>query len=496
MPYIQAFDLEVDGSLHILGIMGAAQQISGYDDLELKGKHMEALLGNGVEKLKTQLLELRKHPPAEAKFSIYSIAHKDGSRKQCYIYPGYDPADENEKYKLHIVPEISNWELPFISTDTRNLFFEEFSNMPIGTFEWHIDTDQVFWSDGIHRIYEVKEKGQLLNLDSIQQYTHPDDRRLAGAAVQRALDGSRSYDIEMKVVTARNNAKIVHAVGKPILDAQGRVVKLIGCIRDITAQKHTEGELKTSVTDLHRSNRELEEFAYAASHDLQEPLRKISTFSDRLQQQYKNALSDDGAMYLDRIMAASGNMRMLIDNLLDFSRLSQSVEVFAPVNIKFIVTQVMTDLELIIEETGATIQCHELPVLDASVVQMKQLFTNLLNNAIKFRQAGIPPVIDVSGHRMTEEEKVASHVSLKKEYFEITVADNGIGFEEEYAGKIFQIFQRLHGKAEYPGSGIGLAICKKIVEKHHGIIYAEGQVNIGATFVMILPEKQVSTQRQ
>jgi len=183
-------------------------------------------------------------------------------------------------------------------------------------------------------------------------------------------------------------------------------------------------------------------------------------------------------------------MRLLINNLLEFSRVTKSTQPFTSVNLNFILRQVKTDLELTIEETGTVINAADLPTIEASVTQMNQLFTNIINNAIKFHKPNKNPIIDIRASAITNEEKLAHHLPLRKAYHRITITDNGIGFEEEYATKIFQIFQRLHGKAEYPGSGIGLAICKKIVEHHNGIIFAENIPEQGAQFVIVLPDKQ------
>jgi light-regulated signal transduction histidine kinase (bacteriophytochrome) len=248
--------------------------------------------------------------------------------------------------------------------------------------------------------------------------------------------------------------------------------------------------LENKVKELDRSNKELEEFAYIASHDLQEPLRKITSFSERLKEKLPANLEPDVQLYLNRMLAATDNMRTLIDNLLEFSRTSRSSEPFIRIDLNNILSEVKADLELKIEETGALIDSERLPVIDAIPMQMRQLFNNLFTNAIKFRKPDQPPRISIKCRQLNEEEKEAQHLRTNIPYFEITVSDKGIGFDQEYASKIFQIFQRLHGKAEYPGSGIGLAICKKIVDNHMGQIHARGELGTGAEFIFTLPESQ------
>lgn len=248
--------------------------------------------------------------------------------------------------------------------------------------------------------------------------------------------------------------------------------------------------LENKVRELDRSNKELEEFAYIASHDLQEPLRKITSFSERLKEKLPRDLEPDVQLYLNRMLAATENMRTLIDNLLEFSRTSRNKEPFSKVDLNNILAEVKADLELKIEESGAKIESEKLPVIDGIPMQMRQLFTNLFTNAIKFKKPDQHPHIIIRCANLSEEEREMHHLRPNTTYYNITVGDEGIGFEQEFAQKIFQIFQRLHGKAEYPGSGIGLAICKKIVDNHCGHIYAESEPGKGATFILILPESQ------
>jgi signal transduction histidine kinase len=188
------------------------------------------------------------------------------------------------------------------------------------------------------------------------------------------------------------------------------------------------------------------------------------------------------------MVASAENMRLLINGLLEFSRISQLSVPFEPVSLDSVLQEVMNELELKIEETGTAIRCSGLPVVAAIAPQMKQLFTNLISNAIKFHREGIPPIIRLEMLEIEEGELQRYNLQPQKRYYKIAITDNGIGFENEYASRIFQVFQRLHGKSEYPGSGIGLAICKKILECHHGVIYAENMNGQGARFIFLMPE--------
>ncbi len=442
------------------------------------------------ERLKIQLQNVSKDTLARNKYMVYRLQAND-VYSQVYIYASpLSQASERgqELYELLLLLDISTWHLPFISFDTRELFFKQFNDIDFGTFEWLIEQDKVFWTDGIYKIYEEDPQKTQLDLSIIKNAIHHEDRVIANHIFEDPLRSGDDIDIEYRIITRNNNIKTIHTLGKIIYNDKGKPEKLVGSIKDVSTQRKTEEDLRNSVKVLNRSNKDLEEFAYVASHDLQEPLRKISTFSDRLNEKYKDVLTGDGIMYLERMMASAESMRSLINNLLEFSRISRSTIPFASINLNFILQQVKTDLELTIDETGTVIRSTQLPTIHASMTQMKQLFENIISNAIKFRDPHIVPAINIASRSLTSEEVFSYELPPGVTYHKIEITDNGIGFEDEYALRIFQIFQRLHGKTEYPGSGIGLAICKKIIEHHNGIIYAENLPTIGARFTFILPE--------
>ena len=268
-----------------------------------------------------------------------------------------------------------------------------------------------------------------------------------------------------------------------IRDAHGNTTGMRSTLQNITALKEAEEKMKAFNEKLQHSNRELQDFAYVASHDLQEPLRKVQAFSDRLKTKFADKLEDEGLDYLERMRSAANRMQLLIQDLLMFSRVSTQAQPFVSVDLNKITTEVLSDLEVKIEETGATVEIGDLPVLDADPMQMRQLIQNLVGNALKFRQADTAPIISLSSKPL----KVSNGFG---KCCEITVKDNGIGFDEKYTDKIFAVFQRLHGRTEYEGSGVGLSICRKIVERHNGNIKAKSQPGEGATFILTLPLKQ------
>ncbi|HEX2866770.1 MAG TPA: ATP-binding protein [Ignavibacteriales bacterium] len=241
---------------------------------------------------------------------------------------------------------------------------------------------------------------------------------------------------------------------------------------NITPAKHAEEELKNTMLELERSNKELEQFAYVASHDLQEPLRMVSNFTQLLSKRYKNKLDQDADTMINFAVDGAKRMQMLITDLLTFSRVMTKGMPFESVDLNEIVAAVKKNLQMTLKETEAEILTEHLPVVKADAVQMIQLFQNLISNAIKFRSQRKPVVkINAAG---------------KKNEWVLSVSDNGIGIEPQFRDRIFVIFQRLHDMTEYPGTGIGLAICKKIVERHHGRIWVESTPGEGATFYFTL----------
>jgi signal transduction histidine kinase len=444
-----------------------------------------------MDRFFSHMKEVEIRPDAGNSFVIYELKNKEGEYKPFYVYASMvegDIVNAEKLYHLFMMPDQSKWGMPFTSFDTRELFLEQFKAEDFGTFEWIIDLDKIYWSAGLYHIYELDKNLRDLNSEFTIKFIHPHDKDVMMKQVYEAFENGGDLNIEYRVITGRNNLKQVHCLANVIRDEAGKPLKLAGSVRDITGQRTIELNMKDMVDELHRSNRELEEFAYAASHDLQEPLRKITTFSDRLSEKYKNVLIGDGQMYLSRMVASAENMRLLINGLLEFSRISQLSVPFEPVSLDSVLQEVMNELELKIEETGTAIRCSGLPVVAAIAPQMKQLFTNLISNAIKFHREGIPPIIRLEMLEIEEGELQRYNLQPQKRYYKIAITDNGIGFENEYASRIFQVFQRLHGKSEYPGSGIGLAICKKILECHHGVIYAENMNGQGARFIFLMPE--------
>lgn len=242
--------------------------------------------------------------------------------------------------------------------------------------------------------------------------------------------------------------------------------------------------LRATTVELQRSNRELQDFAFVASHDLQEPLRKIQAFGDRIRTKEGAAFSNEGRDYLQRMLNAAGRMQTLIQDLLTFSRVTTKAQPFATVDLNTVAREVLNDLETRIEQSGGRVELSNLPTIEADPLQMRQLLQNLIGNALKFSRPGTPPVIRVSGEIIKPEwVNGTDGEGLAR----LSFADNGIGFDEKYLDRIFTPFQRLHARSEYEGTGMGLAVCRKIVERHGGQITAQSQPEQGATFLVTLP---------
>ena len=245
----------------------------------------------------------------------------------------------------------------------------------------------------------------------------------------------------------------------------------------------SEKERESYIKKLAQSNRELEDFAFIASHDLQEPLRKIQTFGDRVKEKWGDGLGEGGRDYLARMQNAAIRMQALIQGLLTYSRVTTRPEPFSPVALTPLVQEVVSDLAVRIEQTGARVDVGELPVIESSPQQMRQLFQNLLGNSLKYRSEE-KPVIRVSANQVDDPQGKRNDPGGP--WVKILVKDNGIGFDEKYLDRIFQPFQRLHGRSQYEGTGMGLAICRKIVERHGGTITAKSAPGKGATFIVVL----------
>jgi PAS domain S-box-containing protein len=291
------------------------------------------------------------------------------------------------------------------------------------------------------------------------------------------------------ILTSRSGTEVaIEDSVAPIHDRDGKAIGDVIVFRDVSVARATQARLAYVSEELRRSNRELNDFAGIASHDLQEPLRKIQAFGDRLAERSRGTLDEESLDFLRRMQGASARMQTLIKDLLEYSQVSAAPSDMEPIDLGGLVADVVTDLEERLEATGAQVLVSPLPSIVANPLRMRQLFQNLVANALKFHREGVPAVVRVSASEVQQAAGSAAW-ALGATTWEFRVEDNGIGFEEHYTERIFQPFHRLNGRQAFEGTGMGLAICRRIVEGHGGAIAATSRLGAGTTFVFTLPSR-------
>jgi PAS domain S-box-containing protein len=364
----------------------------------------------------------------------------------------------------------------------------------IGSWEWDIAHNKITWSDELYSIYGLSKNQFDPVYENFLQRLHPDDRAYANDTIQRAYKNHQPFYFYHRIIRPDGEVRLLLGQGEVITNDKGEPIKMTGTGLDVTEIKKAEDLLKKTTIELEqkneeleRSNKELASFSYIASHDLQEPLRKMQTFSERILQNESEKLSDSGKDYFRRIQSAAGRMQQLIEDLLSYSRVNTAEKLFVETDLNMLLQEVKNDLSDFIQTSNATIEAGTLPTFKVIPFQFRQLLTNIISNSIKFSKPGCAPYISIRAGFEKGSEIEEPEADRKRNYYHLSIIDNGIGFEQKFSKKIFDIFQRLHGRHEYPGTGIGLAICKKIVENHYGFITAKSQMDEGATFNIYLP---------
>ncbi len=336
------------------------------------------------------------------------------------------------------------------------------------------------WNKGAETIFGYTAKeiiGESINL-IVPSEMHNEEFEI----IEKVKAGKHIKQYETKRQRKDGEVIYVSITISPMKNQKGSINGMSMVSRDITKHKRSEELLKQKTLELERSNQDLEQFAYIASHDLQEPLRKIISFGDFLKKEYYNLLDKKGMDYIDRMSNASLRMKQLIESILELSKISRNISTYEEVNLNNLIREIKVDLEVTISKTKAVIQTSSLPSITGEKIQFKQLFQNLISNSLKYQKENITPEIFIES-KITENK-----------FLEITIKDNGIGFEEKYLNKIFKPFQRLHTRDEYEGSGMGLTICQKIVLLYGGNITAKSSPDNGTTFIIKFPNTIIASE--
>lgn len=396
-------------------------------------------------------------------------------------------AEENEKEQTKLAGHLK------LATDSAK----------VGIWSLDVVSLKLEWSDIHKKLWGYDGHREELTFEDWHSAIVPEDKESTLQKIEESKVDHGIYEVDYRINRANDGAVVwIKSSGQYQYDAFDEARTLSGISIDITEQKSFTNKLeikvkqrtaalKKSNEELQRTNTQLNQFAYVASHDLQEPLRKILTFSARLRHNYKKELGTEAKTYLNKIEGASGRMKILIEDLLNYSRLLEHEKSFVPTDLDETLKNILNDFELLVDEKKAQIQFDELPTIDAVPLQMNQLFYNLMSNALKFSREDVPPVITITSRTLPKKQfKRYPALNPSMAYVEMIVKDNGIGFELQYSKQIFTIFQRLQSKEMFIGTGIGLALTKKITENHQGVIFADAEENKGASFHVILPLKQ------
>lgn len=470
---------------NLLDMNPAALEIHGFDSVKTLRKHLKELTEIfELFDLQGRQLSVEEWPIGRVlngeTIDSYEVRVRrlDTGKSWFASYGGTSIRDQNGNPLLTIVTlrDITEHKL----ADEKLLEKEErlriaLEAADLGVWDLDVANDSAHRSLRHDRIFGYDELQPRWGLEIMLDHVLPEDRPIAQEAHRRAAEtGVLSY--EVRVQWPDGSIHWISPHGQMHYDSEGRPSRIAGVVADATERKQAEEERERLIEDLARSNRELEQFAYIASHDLQTPLRTVSSFVNLLARRYQGKLGPEADEYISYAVEGADRMRHLINDVLEYSRVGNRGKAIQPADCRAVFDQALANLREEIEESGAKITSDDLPTIPADYSQVVQLFSNLLGNAVKYRKKEDPPRIHISAKQREND-------------WLFSVRDSGIGFEQQYADRIFQIFQRLHTVGEYSGTGIGLAICKKIVELHGGEIWVESAPGEGTTFFFTFPGK-------
>ena len=355
----------------------------------------------------------------------------------------------------------------------------------IGSFRWNLGKEEIKYSENVYRMFGFEPKELDSKYDRLLAFVHPNDIDKVKDSFHQARISKTKTDLVFRIYTKSNDLKYMNTIGECYQKEGNRY--MVGVIRDVTKQIEAESKLQAKNAELKRTNSDLEAFNRVASHDLQEPLRKIQMFVSRLNEEEKDSMSLRSQGYLEKVKSSSNRMRNLINNLLSYSKVDEVEEQPKRIDLNDVLISALDDLGERIDDMGAEVSSDALPVVNGVQFQLEQLFANLIGNSLKYVKKETRAKIQIKSKIISRNEIPTELLSFGGNFVKLQFIDNGIGFEKKYEEKIFEIFQRLHGKNEFSGTGLGLSICKKIVQSHNGIIQAKGELDKGAEFTIYLP---------
>jgi PAS domain S-box-containing protein len=496
--------IRVDPRGRVIFINEFAQHFFGYKPREILEKQMRGTIvqekdspGHGRW---PELPDVLDHPE---KYSSYQSEHVRSNGERVWVAWStkaiFDSEDRIQEILFigNDITEQKRAEQALTRSEERLRIASEASG--VGMWHWDMVNNELEWTEQCKALFGLPPDAVITYADFLD-LVHPDDREQTREAVNDSLEKGRDYASEYRVIRPDGTLRWILARGLTYRDGSGNPVRMLGAVMDVTERRRIEETLRASHDELgvrvkerteelakanaalqayaarlETLNKDLQEFAFVASHDLAEPLRKIKSFAARLKTKYEPLLGAQGCDYLARMGNAADRMQALLHSLLSYSRVTTKADAFVETDLMQVAGTVVSDLEIVIERSGAEVRIRDLPKIRADTAQMHQLLQNLLGNAIKYSRADVKPVVNVHGKQA--DGKV-----------QILVEDNGIGFDETHLDLIFKPFQRLHGRSsQYEGSGMGLAICHKIVERHGGSITARSKPGAGSTFIVTLP---------
>ncbi|VVB91877.1 Methanogenesis regulatory histidine kinase FilI [uncultured archaeon] len=469
---------EAPNGIQIVGLDGrivfsnkAVEKIYGFSPEEFQGRHVDEM---NVDQEFAGKVIVPTIKETGRWVGELMVKHKDGRTFPIWLTTSLVKESKGEPIAMvGIITEITERKRAMEKlkeSETRLAQAQRIAH--IGSWEHNLQTNELYNSEEAYRLLDATP-GEITTFEGFLRYIHPEDRESVRKSIEEAIKGKRTFNYEYRTILKDGSMRVIHAQGEVVFDNTGKPIKISGTAMDITERKRVEEERERWMAELARSNAELEQFAYVASHDLKEPLRMVSSFAQLLEKRYKGRLGKDADEFIAYIVEGIIRMQAMINDLLAYSRVGTQGKPFQPTDCEFVLNQVMVNMKVAVEQSGAVVTHDPLPTITADTSQMIQLLQNLISNAIKFRSKELPRI-----HIRTEK---------KGDEWVFSVRDNGIGIAPEFFGRLFQIFQRGHPASEYAGTGIGLATCKKIVERHGVKIWAESVEGKGSTFYFTIP---------